>query len=93
MSEDFNIDKQAASVMNQRSDAGSLEDNSVMDLTWEPQLSKMQAFGIEQRNCVEWPSLATLKKLDVSRQMKLKSIELGFSSSLYEVRFNFSNGV
>ena len=52
----------------------------------------MQAFGVVQSDKVVWPMPAHLKKLDLSKLMKLKSIDLGFTQSLHEICLNFTNG-
>lgn len=62
-------------------------------LAWEPKLGQMPAFGVVASAKVAWPTPAILQKIDTSNKMKLKSIELGFNESLYEVRMTFTNGV
>ena len=59
---------------------------------WEPALSWVPAFGVEQANQIEWPKLAELKKLNLANTMKLKSIDVGTTSNLYEIVLNFTNG-
>ena len=53
----------------------------------------MPAFGVVANAKVAWPTPAILQKIDTTNKMKLKSIELGFAESLFEVRLTFTNGV
>ena len=60
---------------------------------WVPTLRKLQAFGPVYQNRFEWPTLNQLKSFNLRKQMKLVSIEIGASSSLYGLRFHFSNAI
>ena len=66
---------------------------TAIETAWEPALSKSEAFGKPQAKQIEWPSLTQLRKLNNAMVIKLTSIELGYTSNLYEIRLNFSGGV
>ena len=80
-----------SNAMTERSEIS--ETGTGEEVGWEPALSWVPAFGVEQANNVEWPKLPELKKLNLANSMKLKSIDVGTTSNLYEINLNFSNGV
>ena len=61
--------------------------------TWQPSLAQMPSFGLENQYHTEWPSMSQLKRLNLSKELKLASLELSYSTSLYQLKLHFTGGV
>ena len=73
--------------------ARSEVDSANAELIWEPELTRLPAFGLESAKKLEWPTQADLKDLPLAQMIKLRAVELSFTSNLYEIKFNFSGNV
>ena len=65
---------------------------TAFDVEWEPELTKMESFGMRHGVKIEWPTMPQLNKLDIGKICKLKTIEFGYTSNLYEIRLGFTGG-
>lgn len=68
-------------------------DSANAEPIWEPELTHLPAFGLESAKKLEWPTKADLKNLPIGNMIKLSSVELSFTSNLYEIKLNFSGNV
>lgn len=68
-------------------------DSANAEPIWEPELTRLPAFGLDSPKKLEWPTQADLKNLPLAQMIKLRSVELSFTSNLYEIKLNFSGGV
>ena len=64
--------------------ARSEVDSANAEPIWEPELTRLPAFGLESANKLEWPTQADLKDLPLGQMIKLRSVELSFTSNLFQ---------
>ncbi len=65
-------------------------DSAMVEPTWEPKLTVLPAVGIELAKKFQWPTSQDLKTLPLGAMIRLASVELSFTSNLYEIKFNFT---